>query len=89
MHPDRTEHIGMCTSEGDRFPGAIQVPPSGRPILLLADRPTTGGYPQIGVVATADLDTAAQLGPGDWVEFSWCSRADAVTALAERRTAGG
>jgi KipI family sensor histidine kinase inhibitor len=71
------------------FPGAIQVPPSGHPILLLADRPTTGGYPQIGVVAAADLDTAAQLGPGDWVEFTWCSRTEAVASLAEQRSAGG
>jgi antagonist of KipI len=71
------------------FPGAIQVPPSGQPILLLADRPTTGGYPQLGVVATVDLDAAAQLGPGDWVEFAWCSRADAVAALAARRGADG
>ena len=64
------------------FPGAVQVPPSGEPILLLVDRPTTGGYPQVGVVATADLGTAAQLAPGDWVEFVPCSRREAVAALA-------
>lgn len=63
------------------FPGAIQVPPSGEPILLLADRPTTGGYPQIGVVATADLDTVGQLAPGDWIEFAPCTRVEAVAAL--------
>jgi len=67
------------------FPGVIQVPPTGEPILLLADRPSTGGYPQIGVVATADLDTAGQLAPGDWVEFVPCSREEAVAALATDR----
>jgi KipI family sensor histidine kinase inhibitor len=61
--------------------GAIQVPPSGLPILLMADRPTTGGYPQIATVITADLPTAAQLAPGDWIEFEVCTRATAVAAL--------
>ena len=51
------------------FAGAIQVPPSGQPILLMADRQTTGGYPKIATVITADLPLAGQLAPGDWVEF--------------------
>lgn len=59
------------------FPGSIQVPPSGEPILLLADRQTTGGYPQAGVVVTADLPLAGQLAPGDWVEFEPCGAAEA------------
>ena len=63
------------------FAGALQIPPSGDPILLMADRPTTGGYPQIAVVITADLCVAAQLSAGDWVEFEMCSRADAISAL--------
>lgn len=45
-------------------PGAVQVPPSGRPIVLLSDHPTTGGYPVIGVVSALDLDRIAQLRPG-------------------------
>ena len=49
--------------------GALQVPPDGRPVLLGPDRPTTGGYPVIGVVVDADLDRAAQLRPGDTVRF--------------------
>jgi allophanate hydrolase subunit 2 len=49
--------------------GALQVPPSGCPILLLNDHPTTGGYPVVAVVATADLPRAGQLGPGDTVQF--------------------
>lgn len=63
------------------FTGGIQVPLSGQPILLMADRQTTGGYPQIGVVITADLPAAAQLAPGDWIEFEMCTRADALKAL--------
>jgi KipI family sensor histidine kinase inhibitor len=63
------------------FTGAIQVPSSGEPILLMADRQTTGGYPQLAVVITADLPLAAQLVPGDWIEFRVCSRAEALSAL--------
>jgi antagonist of KipI len=64
--------------------GAVQVPPSGQPILLMADRQTTGGYPQIAVVVTADLPLAAQLVPGDSIQFELCSRADAIAALTEQ-----
>ena len=49
--------------------GAIQVPPSGQPTVLLADHPTTGGYPVIAVVASASLDRFAQLRPGQKVRF--------------------
>ena len=49
--------------------GAVQVPPSGQPILLLNDHPTTGGYPVIGVVCSKDCSCAAQLRPGDAVRF--------------------
>ena len=63
------------------FTGGIQVPASGEPILLMADRQTTGGYPQIAVVITADIPLAAQLAPGDWIEFRVCTRADALSAL--------
>ena len=63
------------------FTGAIQIPGSGEPILLMADRQTTGGYPQIAVVITADLPLAAQLAPGDWIEFQVCSRSEAISAL--------
>lgn len=59
---------GELPSEGV-VTGAIQVPPSGRPILFLADHPTTGGYPVIAVVRTADLPLAAQLRPGQTVRF--------------------
>ncbi len=66
--------------------GSIQVPASGLPILLMADRQTTGGYPKIGVVISADLGLAGQLAPGDAITFVPCTRQEALTALiAEER----
>ncbi len=50
--------------------GAVQVPPDGRPIVMLADHPTTGGYPVIAVVDPAHVDRAAQLAPGSVVRFT-------------------
>lgn len=47
--------------------GAIQVPPSGQPVILGPDHPVTGGYPVIGVVADADTDALAQVRPGQHV----------------------
>jgi biotin-dependent carboxylase-like uncharacterized protein len=49
--------------------GALQVPPSGRPVLFLADHPVTGGYPVIAVVVEDDIPAAAQLRPGGRVRF--------------------
>lgn len=49
--------------------GAVQVPGDGRPIVFLADHPTTGGYPVIGVVHPADLPLVAQARPGTRVVF--------------------
>ena len=49
--------------------GTIQVPPDGQPIVLMANRQTTGGYPRIGEVVTVDLPLLAQLPPGDTVRF--------------------
>lgn len=51
------------------FPGVVQVPPNGNPIVLMADANTTGGYPKVGVVAPEDLSILAQLRPGDSVSF--------------------
>jgi KipI family sensor histidine kinase inhibitor len=50
--------------------GAVQVPPDGLPIVMLADRPVTGGYPVIACVACADIGRLAQLLPGDAVRFT-------------------
>lgn len=52
------------------LPGALQVPPDGRPILFGPDAPVTGGYPVIAVVREADLDAVAQLRPGDTIRFT-------------------
>ena len=71
---------------GPTFTGAVQVPPSGDPILLMADRQTTGGYPQIAVVITADLPLAGQLLPGDWIEFELCTRSAAINALRAQQS---
>jgi biotin-dependent carboxylase-like uncharacterized protein len=49
--------------------GSLQVSHDGQPILLLADHPTTGGYPVIAVVLSADIGLAAQLRPGQRVRF--------------------
>lgn len=65
-------------------PGTIQVPPSGRPILLLGDCQTIGGYPKIAHVITVDLGIAAQVRAGDHVRFSEVSLADAHRFLVER-----
>lgn len=56
-------------SEGVTF-GTIQVPASGKPIILMADRQTTGGYPKIGEVISVDLPRLAQCKPGDHITFS-------------------
>jgi len=54
---------GELPSEG-MLRGALQIPPSGLPVLFLADHPVTGGYPVIGYVDDADVDRCAQLRPG-------------------------
>src|SRR4030095_10147861 len=57
-HRNKTELI----SEGMTM-GAIQIPSNGQPIVMMADSPTTGGYPKIGTVARADLPLLAQCVP--------------------------
>ena len=59
---------GELASEAT-VPGSMQVAGDGRPTILLADRPVTGGYPVIAVVAPASLDAVAQLRPGQEVRF--------------------
>ena len=63
-------------SEGVAF-GTVQLPPGGAPIVLMADRQTTGGYPRIGEVASVDLPLIAQLKPGDAVRFRFISLGEA------------
>ena len=56
-------------SEGTPL-GAIQVPPSGQPVLFLADHPLTGGYPVMACVAPHHLDLAGQIPVGAWIRFN-------------------
>ena len=63
--------------------GTVQVPPSGNPIVLMADHQTAGGYPSIAVVISADLPVIGQLSAGQWIEFAPCTHTAAVGALAE------
>ncbi len=60
---------GELPSEGTAL-GALQVPPSGQPVLFLADHPLTGGYPVIGCVAPYHLDRAGQIPVGAWLRFN-------------------
>jgi biotin-dependent carboxylase-like uncharacterized protein len=64
---------GELPSEG-MLRGALQVPPSGTPVLFLADHPVTGGYPVIGYVVDADVDRCAQLQPGQTLRFRPAAR---------------
>jgi allophanate hydrolase len=66
--------------------GALQVPGDRRPVLLIADRQTAGGYPKIAAVCTADLPRAGRLKPGDTLRFSAIPVGEAQ-ALARRAAA--
>jgi antagonist of KipI len=67
--------------------GVLQVPASGQPILLMADRQTTGGYPKIATVIAADLTIAGQLAPADTITFVVCTPGDALKALIAQERA--
>jgi antagonist of KipI len=64
--------------------GTIQIPPSGQPIVLMADRQTVGGYPKIAEVAGVDLHLLAQLRPGDRLRFDLVSLAQAQALWLKR-----
>ena len=84
----RLQHVRGADIISDATPlGAVQVPASGQPLLLMADRQTTGGYPKIATVITADIGLAGQLGPGDTIAFSVCTAADALAALIAQERA--
>jgi biotin-dependent carboxylase-like uncharacterized protein len=65
--------------------GAVQIPAHGMPIIMMADRQTTGGYAKIGTVIGPDLKKLAQAKPGDAVRFEQVEEAAAVEALREER----
>lgn len=67
--------------------GTIQVPPDGMPIILLADRQTTGGYPKIGQVAQVDIARVAQIKPGGKIRFAEITVHEAARLYREREQA--
>ncbi len=67
--------------------GALQLPPGGRPILLMAEHQTAGGYPVIAVVISASMSTAAQLAPGDELRFEETDLESALKLRADQRAA--
>ena len=64
-----TKHGSDIISDGIAF-GAIQVPSHGRPIIMLADRQTTGGYAKIGTIASVDIPKLVQCRPGSRIRFT-------------------
>lgn len=66
--PLRREVAGELPSEAT-VRGSVQIPPSGQPVIFLADHPTTGGYPVIAVLDPVAVDAVAQVRPGDAVRF--------------------
>lgn len=76
-----TERVELY-SEAVPF-GTIQVPPDGNPIILMADKQTTGGYPVLGVVASVDLSLLAQVKPGDEIKLQEITLEDAENEFIE------
>lgn len=72
-----------CMKSVAVFPGTVQLPPDGQPIVLLADAQTIGGYPVIGQVIEADLPLAAQLRPGEEVRLQEVTIEEARHAMRE------
>ena len=66
--------------------GAVQIPASGTPIIMMADRQTTGGYAKIATVISADLKQMAQATPGTKIRFTAVSEAEAVKLKKEEET---
>jgi KipI family sensor histidine kinase inhibitor len=76
---------GELPTEG-MVAGSVQIPPSGQPIVFLADHPVTGGYPVIAVVCAADLPLLAQARPGQGVRFTRSGRPRRSAARSPRGT---
>lgn len=84
----RLTHARSADIISDATPlGVLQVPASGQPILLMADRQTTGGYPKIATVIAADMAIAGQLAPADTITFALCTMAEALKALITQERA--
>ncbi len=80
----RIEHQAGADIISDGIPlGAVQVPGDGLPIILLADRQTTGGYTKMAAVISVDIPKLAQAKPGDKVRFTQVTEYQAHQALRE------
>jgi len=64
--------------------GAIQVPPSGQPIILFVEQQTTGGYPKIANIVSADLHSLGQLRPRDEIRFERIELSEARSLLIQQ-----
>lgn len=80
------KHKGKADIVSDALlPGAIQVPKNGKPIIIMKDAQTTGGYPKIAAVITPDLDRLGQAKPNDTVKFTEITLKEAHKRLLEYR----
>lgn len=79
--PVTVDSIDML-SEAVTF-GTVQVPPDGRPIALMADRQTTGGYPRLLQIVAADLPSLAQARPGEQIRIQLVELEDSVALFTE------
>ena len=78
--PTLDRHTGHMLTEGVPL-GAVQVPPDGQPIILFVEHQTTGGYPKIANVISADFHAVGQLRPRDRIRFEQISIDAALTLL--------
>ena len=84
MDGPEIEHTGAADIISDAIPlGAVQVPGHGQPIVMLADRQTTGGYTKIGVVCSVDIAALSQRLPGQKVRFQKIPLDDALALARE------
>lgn len=82
---DKIEHRNGADIVSDALPfGAVQIPGHGSPIIMMADRQTTGGYAKIATVIRADRTRLAQLKPGDKIKFISCSEEEAIRSYNEQ-----
>ena len=81
--PALERHAGQMLTEGVSL-GAVQVPPEGQPIILFVEHQTTGGYPKIANIVSADMHAVGQLRPRDAVRFEEVSMERAWALLREQ-----
>ncbi|WP_010099536.1 biotin-dependent carboxyltransferase family protein [Ornithinibacillus scapharcae] len=87
LHSDDIYLKEITSIWSDAVPhGGIQILPNGQPIILMADRQTTGGYPRIGTVATTDISNVAQLVPRGKLRFYWITIEEAQKRYRKRES---